>query len=118
MASSPQRRVVHLADAIIAGQGDGPLAPQPLPLGLLIAGNNAASMDWFGARVLGYDPQLISIVREAFGPFRWPITASEPNNITLSGDWGVGKIDEVMKEMPPVIHPVGWRDAAPAIAKR
>jgi hypothetical protein len=118
MASSPQRRVVHLTDAIIAGQGDGPLAPQPLPLGLLIAGNNAASVDWFGARVLGYDPQLVSIVREAFGRFRWPITAFQPGDITLLGDWGVGKIDQVMKEMPPVIYPVGWRDAAPELAKR
>ena len=39
---TPQRRVVHLTDAIVAGQGDGPLSPQPLSLGLLFAGNNAA----------------------------------------------------------------------------
>src|SRR5687768_1460944 len=113
MASSPRRRVVHLADAIVAGQGDGPLSPQPLPLGLLFAGNNAACMDWFGARLLGYDAQLVPIVREAFGNFRWPISTSQPNDITLMGDWGTGNIDKVMvKELPPIIHPAGWRDAA------
>jgi uncharacterized protein (DUF362 family) len=112
MAASPQRRVVHLADAVVAGQGDGPLSPQPLPLGLLFAGNNAACVDWFGARLLGYDPQLVPIVREAFARFRWPISASQPNDTMLLGDWGTGKIDQVMaKETPPVIHPVGWRDA-------
>jgi uncharacterized protein (DUF362 family) len=105
--------VVHLADAIVAGQGDGPLSPQPLALGLLFAGNNAACVDWFGARLLGYDPQLVPIVREAFGDFRWPIATSQPAEITLAGDWGNGKLDQAaIKDTPSIIHPVGWRDAA------
>jgi uncharacterized protein (DUF362 family) len=113
MSSSVRRRVVHLADAIVAGQGDGPLSPQPLSLGLLFAGNNAACVDWFGAQLLGYDPQLLPIVREAFGSYRWPISTSRPEEITLSGDWGDGKADRVMnRELPPVAHPIGWRDAA------
>ncbi|HKR13139.1 MAG TPA: DUF362 domain-containing protein [Pyrinomonadaceae bacterium] len=113
MTSSARRRVVHLADAVVAGQGDGPLSPQPLPLGLLFAGDNAACVDWFGAQLLGYDPRLLPIVREAFGSFRWPITTTRPEEITLVGDWGVGKTDLVMnKELPPVAHPFGWRDAA------
>ena len=112
MAQSSRRRVIHLVDAIVAGQGDGPLAPQPLPLGLLFAGNNAASVDWFGARLLGYNPQLVPIVREAFGRFRWPISASTPGEAMVSGDWGLGKIDQVMiKEKPTIIYPVGWGDA-------
>jgi uncharacterized protein (DUF362 family) len=113
IAAAPQRRVVHLTDAIVAGQGDGPLSPQPLSLGLLFAGNNAAAIDWFGARLLGYDPQLVPIVREAFGSFRWPIATFQPGEIRLSGDWGAGTIDQVMRrEQRPVIHPVGWRNAA------
>ncbi len=88
MAASPRRRVVHLADAIVAGQGDGPLSPQPLPLGLLFAGNNAACVDWFGARLLGYDPQLVPIVREAFARFRWPISASQPRRVNAPGRLG------------------------------
>lgn len=100
MGSSPQRRVVHLADAIVAGQGDGPLSPLPLPLGLLFAGNNPAVVDWFGARLLGYDPQLVPIVREAFGSYRWPIATSRPS-------------DELnVKQLLPVIYPSGWRNAA------
>jgi uncharacterized protein (DUF362 family) len=120
MADTPRRRVVHLADAIVAGQGDGPLAPQPLPLGLLFGGNNAASVDWFGARLLGYDPQLVPIVREAFARFKWPISASKPDQIMISGDWGTGKLDEVrVRAKPHVNHPLGWRDAAsPALAER
>ena len=121
MAETPRRRVVHLVDAIVAGQGDGPLSPLPLPMGLLFAGDNAACVDWFGAELLGYDPQLISIVRGAFESFRWPITASQPEEITVSGDWGTGKVGDVIDEekLPDVIHPVGWRDAArPALVEQ
>ena len=113
MSSETRRTVVHLADAVIAGQGDGPLSPQPLPLGLLFAGNNAACVDWFGAMLLGYDPRRLPIVREAFGEFRWPISTARPEDITLLGDWGTGEIDRLMvKETPAVIHPLGWREAA------
>jgi uncharacterized protein (DUF362 family) len=115
MSASARRRVVHLADAVIAGQGDGPLSPQPLQMGLLFAGNNAACVDWFGAKLLGYDPRKLPIVREAFGEFRWPISTARPDDVTLSGDWGTGKIDRVMtKELPVVLHPLGWREAAAA----
>lgn len=120
MARDARRRVVHLSDAIVAGQGDGPLSPQPLPLGLLFAGNNAPCVDWFGALLLGYDPQLLPIVREAFAGFDWPIATAKPEQITLLGDWGAGKIDRVLltKDLPPVVHPFGWRDAAAiAVAK-
>ena len=113
MSASARRRVVHLADAVVAGQGDGPLSPQPLQLGLLFAGNNAACVDWFGAKLLGYDPRRLPIVREAFGEFRWPISTARPDDVTLSGDWGTGKIDRVMtKELPAVLHPLGWREAS------
>jgi hypothetical protein len=79
----------------------------------LFAGNNAACVDWFGAMLLGYDPRLLPIVREAFGEFRWPISTSQPHDITLLGDWGEGKIDRVkIKEMPAVVHPLGWREAS------
>jgi len=112
MSSETRRTVVHLADAVIAGQGDGPLSPQPLPLGLLFAGNNAACMDWFGALLLGYDPRLLPIVREAFAEFRWPISTAQPEEIRLLGDWGEDKIDRIKIKEMPVVHPLGWRDAA------
>jgi len=57
MSDEMQRRVIHIADAVIAGQGNGPLAPEPLDLGLLIGGSNAAAIDWVGAQLLAYAPE-------------------------------------------------------------
>ncbi|HKQ75644.1 MAG TPA: DUF362 domain-containing protein [Blastocatellia bacterium] len=114
----PQRRVLHVADAVVAGQGDGPLSPQPLPLGLILAGNNAAAVDWVGAHLLDYDPRLVPLVREAFGEFHWPVASFAPNEIVLAGDWKAGAADQVFREREnpaPVIHPFGWRDARAAL---
>lgn len=108
-----ERRVVHLVDAIVAGQGNGPLAPQPLPLNLMFAGETAAAVDWVGARLLGYDPQRIPIVREAFNRFQWPLTRFSESEITLRGDFGDGSAEAILgaRSAPEVIYPGGWRDA-------
>jgi uncharacterized protein (DUF362 family) len=115
MADQPQRQVLHVVDAVVAGQGDGPLRPQPLPLGLILAGRNAAAVDRVGAHLLGYDPERLPIVREAFGSVRWPIAAFESEDVAILGDWKAVPADQVFRErknLTPVIHPVGWRDAS------
>ena len=116
-AESPARLVVHVADAVVAGQGDGPLAPEALPMGLLVGSWNAAAMDWAGAHLLGYDPSRISIAREAFGHFRWPLVTFAHERVRLCGDMGEGAADELFGARPPLFqvkHPAGWRDAAAA----
>ena len=117
-----QRRVLHVVDAVVAGQGDGPLAPQPLPMGLLLAGSNAAAVDWAGAHLLGYDPAKIPIAREAFGRFSRPLTAFASSEVCVAGDLGAGRADEVLPRQGAgcVAYPAGWRDAVarPASAEK
>jgi len=115
MAEEIQRRVIHIADAVIAGQGDGPLAPDPLALGLLLGGDNAAAVDWVSAQLLGYDPGKVALVRGAFDQFRWPIAKIPASGISVVGDLGEGDPRPVLDRLRrPVIHPKGWRDAAAA----
>jgi uncharacterized protein (DUF362 family) len=110
LAESPQRVVLHIADAVIAGQGDGPLAPRPLPLGVLFAARNAAAMDYLGAQLLGYDPQQIPVVRHAFDNFHLPITDFTADQVGLVGETGEPRL--LPKFTEPIIYPVGWRDTA------
>ena len=88
LADTAERRVMHLVDAVVAGQGDGPLRPDPLAVGLIFMGSNAAAVDWVGAQLLGYDPARIRIVRESFGNFRWPIASFSSSDVTVLGDLG------------------------------
>jgi hypothetical protein len=114
MSDTPLRQVLHIADAVVAGQGDGPLNPDPLPLGLIIVGRNAAAVDHVGAHLLGYEPARVTIVREAFGQFRWPIASFQSTDVTITGDLGEGCADELLpsRDLPAVNYPAGWRDAA------
>jgi uncharacterized protein (DUF362 family) len=115
LAATVQRRVLHIADAVIAGQGEGPLSPDPLNMGLLLASRNAPAMDFAGALLLGFDPAKIPLVRESFGSFDWPIARFGSAEVRMRGDLGSGPAAEVVSAsgaVPPGIrYPLGWRDA-------
>jgi hypothetical protein len=118
LSGEPVRRVIHVVDSVVAGQGDGPLSPQPLPLGLVFAGENAAAVDLVGALLLGYDPERIPIIREAFKRFQWPLTTFAQDEVTLLGDLGSGvaAVEVLGSKVVPadLVYPVGWRDAVRA----
>jgi uncharacterized protein (DUF362 family) len=113
MGDEIQRRVVHIADAVVAGQGNGPLAPDPLGLGLIVGGNNASAVDWVGAHLLALDPEKVSLTRHSFDQFRWPITSFPSSNVSVVGDAGEGTPIAVTEKIrQPVHHPAGWREAS------
>jgi Domain of unknown function (DUF362) len=116
MADVPQRRVIHLVDAVVAGHGDGPLSPQPLPLGVVMGGNNATAVDWTAAQLLGYDVRKIPIVREAFAGFRWPLAPLAPADVRFAGDLvppdaGADALS-ARARAAGIQYPIGWRDTA------
>ena len=114
VADTPQRRVLNIVDAIMAGQGDGPLSPEPLPLGLLLAGTSSAAMDWVGAMLLGYAPERIPITAHAFDRFRWPLTDFSPGDVRVVGSLGDGPasmLRDARLPTSPSAYPLGWLDA-------
>jgi uncharacterized protein (DUF362 family) len=114
LADAPQRRVLNVVDAIVAGHGDGPLSPQPLVLGLLLAGGSSVAVDWVAAQLLGYDPQRVPIAREAFGRFRWPLAPFTDNAVELVGDLGSAPASQILvsRDPPrPIVYPIGWLGA-------
>lgn len=59
----------HLAivDGITGMEGDGPLAGQPKPAGVLVMGRDPAAVDATCARVMGIDPWRLDFLRLAAG---------------------------------------------------
>lgn len=115
MDGEVRRRVIHVVDAVVAGHGNGPLSPKPLALGLLIGGTSAPAVDWVAAGLMNYDPRRVSLVREAFGTFGWPLAAFAPESIELAGDLGRGDAAMLLIERgsPLAIeHPYGWTSAS------
>ncbi|MGD9781250.1 MAG: DUF362 domain-containing protein [Kiritimatiellia bacterium] len=78
MHDVPQREEISIADAVVAGQGEGPLDPSPLNTGAVFAARNPAAGDFLGARLLGFDAAKIPLVRHACDDMRWRICAASP----------------------------------------
>ncbi|GAB4367455.1 MAG: hypothetical protein Kow00128_11930 [Deltaproteobacteria bacterium] len=62
----PQRKCFALIDGIIGGEKDGPVSPDPVPAGVLLAGHNSVAMDAVGATLMGFDVDKIPMIRNAF----------------------------------------------------
>lgn len=65
ISKSPQRELYSLCDGIIGGQGDGPLNPQTLPLGVICFTNNNSMTDICMATLMGFDIQRIPLLKAA-----------------------------------------------------
>ncbi len=76
LSSEPQRHVITITDAIIGGEGEGPMAPLPVPSGFLTGAINCAAAEWVNARLIGFDPRRIPLTREAFGDFPFSLVLS------------------------------------------
>lgn len=63
LAKVPQRQLFSLCDGIIGGQGDGPLKPDPLPLGIVSFTNNSGMNDLAMASLMGFDVNKIPMLK-------------------------------------------------------
>ena len=77
------RHYLALVDGIVAGEGNGPLCPDPVRSRVLIAGRNPAVTDAVAARLMGFDPEALPIVAGAFAPHRWPITTTPLSEVKV-----------------------------------
>jgi hypothetical protein len=65
---APRRVTLHVTDGVIAGEGEGPLRPEPVKFGAVAAALNPAAHDWMVTTLMGLDPSAIPIVQRAFDP--------------------------------------------------
>ncbi|NLB66636.1 MAG: DUF362 domain-containing protein [Lentisphaerae bacterium] len=79
MTDAIQRKEISIVDAVVAGQGEGPLAPDPLPTGAVLVAHNPAVGDYLGAALLGFDPLKIPLLRHACDAMRWRICHAAPD---------------------------------------
>lgn len=108
LAAEPQRQILHVTDGIIAGQGAGPLAPEPLPLGVVTLGTHAGVMDWVHALLMGFDPRRIPIVSRAFERPS-ALAHLDPREIEIALDGVAVRPDELVKAGTRATPAPGWR---------
>jgi uncharacterized protein (DUF362 family) len=106
-----RKRYLTLVDGILAGDGRGPMNPDPVEAGLVVFGSDPVVVDSACATFMGFDIDKIPIVREAFRARGAPITDVARSDIRVLSDvpsWG-GALDGIdPKELFRFRPHFGW----------
>jgi uncharacterized protein (DUF362 family) len=77
------KRHYVLVDGIIAGEGRGPIDPDPVSAGLVAFGTHAPSVDAACAYLMGFDPARIPIIANAFGCEYFPLASGSWRDVEI-----------------------------------
>jgi hypothetical protein len=80
----PQRSYLVLVDAMVCGDGEGPLHPAPKPVGAVIVSDDPAAADAVGAALAGFDWRRIPTIAHA-GEQARPIGSAEGFHLVIDG---------------------------------
>ena len=113
-AVEPVRTVLTIIDGVLAGEGEGPLAPSDVPLGAIVAGTDPVAVDLAALRLMGFDEMKLPKIR---GPMEDPgprITAVHSaadveigESIPGSDSVANRTLDQITSEQPFEAH-AGW----------
>jgi hypothetical protein len=105
---TPQREYLVIVDGVVAGEGNGPLQPIPVELGVIVTSRDPFLADCCLARLMGFDPQMIPSIsnRKRFGDSDWGGFDERSVRVLLD------KHDVVGLDSIPALHlfipPPGW----------
>jgi uncharacterized protein (DUF362 family) len=95
-APAPVRTVLTLLDGIVAGEGEGPLAPRDVPLGAVLAATDPIALDLAALRLMGFDERYIPKIREPITDRELRVTAvRDPSEVRV---FEAGNGDERLRE--------------------
>lgn len=109
----PVRRMLVVADAVLAGEGEGPLEPTPRELGMMLGGFNPVAVDWVAATLMGFDPWKIPCLTRPLEPHRLPLIDFRPEDLEVSGPavaappCGLGELRAGV--VSPFVPAAGWQ---------
>lgn len=120
-AAANRKRHLVLVDGIIAGEGRGPMDPDPVNAGIILFGTNPPSVDAACAILMGFDPECLPIVRQAFRCKELPLAEWDWRDVLLSSNdvrWR-GALPEIEPESTLHFRPhFGWIGAIERIGSR
>jgi hypothetical protein len=105
---SPQRNILHLTDAIVCGEGNGPLHPMPKSLHAVSLGMNAASVDAVHAMLMGLDWSRVPLVRESLSGVARELFQVRPDEIRALINGSMYQLHEVPVLAGTFRTPDGW----------
>ncbi len=93
------KKYIGIVDAILAGEGNGPLAPDPKVMGRIIAGRNPVAIDAVCATLMGFDPMKIPTIEKSFHVRHYPVTNFSYENIQVKTETATFALSSLPKPM-------------------
>jgi hypothetical protein len=103
LSNQPQRQLFSLCDGIVGGQGDGPLRPKPLALGLISFTNHSGVNDLAMATLMKFNVRKIAMLNEV-------LKLSKKDVIDLIWDNSMVKLNSLDRFSIKTNAPPGWVD--------
>jgi uncharacterized protein (DUF362 family) len=104
------KRYIGVVDAVIAGEGHGPLAPDPVEMGYMVCGTNPVAIDAVCATLMGFDPMKIPSIARAFHARSFPLCNFEYGDIRLVLNGSEFALCNLAKEFIVRFEPqFGWK---------
>lgn len=114
LSDKPLKRYLTIVDGIIAGDGNGPMAPDAKPVGLVVAGTGAVPVDTVCTILMGFDPDRVPMIANAWAAHGLPLVDFGRGELACRSnmrEWS-GGVDELMSAPHLGFAPhFGWRGA-------
>ena len=96
LRDTPQRDHFCMIDGIIGGESDGPISPDPVYPGVLVAGRHPTAIDAVASTLMGFDIQKLPMVHRAIDLVEGlkPTEKGFLNQIEVMDDGTVESLDE------------------------
>ncbi|WP_318556470.1 DUF362 domain-containing protein [Geobacter anodireducens] len=103
------RPYIGIVDAVQAGEGEGPLAPDPVSMGRIICGTNPAAIDAVCSILMGFDPCKIPAIAKSFQVKEYRLCDFKLNDIEVLVDGIKYRISTIPQdEVIPFKAQHGW----------
>ncbi|MCH7879334.1 MAG: DUF362 domain-containing protein [candidate division Zixibacteria bacterium] len=115
MRETPQRGYFSIVDGIIAGEGDGPLDPDPRTAGIVLAGHSPIPVDLAAMTLMGFDYRKLRLYDYIVGDkqrvVEAPYAVNDPGRIRVSYLSETYSLDRLLTQIEPLnFRPhYGWR---------
>lgn len=81
--AKPRRTILTIVDAMVAGEGEGPMAPDPVNLGCLVGGFGPVAVEVAAARLAHWPAEKLRHITGAFGLEQFPLTAYPMKSVVV-----------------------------------
>lgn len=93
------KKYIGVVDAVLAGEGFGPLEPEPINMGYLFCGTNPAAIDAVCATFMGLDYSRIPSIAYAFQVNRYNFCPFKPEDIKILVNSAVHTLENIPEDL-------------------